>query len=392
MQSHPFMANRWENNGNSDGLNFLEFQNHFRWWLQPWNCKTLVPWKKNYDKPRQCIKKQRHYFANKSLLRLCWLGTDDVEGLNSSEPWGWGGERLSPWGAGPHLPLRSAWRQKIHLPGGPFRACYLWSRPLGPVNTKGNQSWIFTGRTDVETETTMWNTWCEEPTHWKRPWCWERMKVGGKGDDKGWDGWMASLMQWTWVWVGSGSWWWIGKPGVLKSMASQRVRHNWVNEQTDFANKGPYSQNYSFSSSQVCIWELDHKEGWVPKNWCFWTVVLEKTPESPLDCREIKLVNPKGNQSWIFTGRTDVEAEVPVLWLPDVKCWIIRKDWCWERLKAGGEEDNRGQDGWMVSPTQWTWVWANSGRWWRTGKPGMLQSMGSKRVRHNWATEQPPPL
>ena len=73
-------------------------------------------------------------------------------------------------------------------------------------------------------------TWCEELTHWKRPWCWERLKAGGEGDDRGWDGWMASLTWWTWVWASSGSWWWTGNPGVLHSMGSQRVRHNWVSE------------------------------------------------------------------------------------------------------------------------------------------------------------------
>ena len=113
------------------------------------------------------------------------------------------------------------------------------------------------------------------------------------------------------------------------------------------------------------MWELDHKEDWIPKNWCFWTVVLEKTPESLVDSKEIKSVNPKGNQIWIFIGRTDTEA--PIHWPPDSKSWFIMKRlWCWERLKAGGEGDNRGWDGWMASPTQWTWVWASSGRWWRT--------------------------
>ena len=86
-----------------------------------------------------------------------------------------------------------------------------------------------------------------------------------------------------------------------------------------FANKGPSSQSYGFSSSHIWMWELDYKESWAPKNWCFWTVVLEKTLESPLDCKEVKLVIPKGNQSWIFIGRTDAEAEAPILWPPDVK-------------------------------------------------------------------------
>ena len=93
-----------------------------------------------------------------------------------------------------------------------------------------------------------------------------------------------------------------------------------------FANKGLSSQSYSFSSSHAQMWELDHKEGWAPNDWCFWSVMLEKTLESPLDCKEIQPVHPKGNQSWIFIGRTDVEAEAPILCLPDVKNWLIGKD------------------------------------------------------------------
>ena len=114
------------------------------------------------------------------------------------------------------------------------------------------------------------------------------------------------------------------------------------------------------------------------RNWCFWTVELEKTLESPLDCKEIQQVHPKGDQSWVFIGRTDAEAETPELWPPDVKSWLIWKDlpWCWERLKVGGEGDDRGWNGWMASLTQWTWVWANSRSWWGTGRPGVLQSMG----------------
>ena len=119
--------------------------------------------------------------------------------------------------------------------------------------------------------------------------------------------------------------------------------------------------------------------------WCFWTVVLEKTPESPLDCKEIQPVHTKGNWSWIFIGRTDVEAEAPILWPPDEKSSLIWKDPLLERLRAGGEGDNRGWDGWMASPTQWTWVWVNSGSWWWTRRPGVLQSMGSPRVGHDWA-------
>jgi len=93
-----------------------------------------------------------------------------------------------------------------------------------------------------------------------------------------------------------------------------------------FTDKSLSSQSYGFSSSHVWMWELDHKESWVPKNWCFWTVVLEKTLESPLDYKEIQPVHPKGDQSWIFTGRTDAEAETPILWPPDAKSWLFEKD------------------------------------------------------------------
>ena len=144
--SHHFLANRWGNNGNSERFYFLGLQSHCRWWLQPWNEKTLAPWKKSYDQPRQHIKKQRHYFAN----------------------------------------------------------------------------------------------------------------------------------------------------------------------------KGPSNQSYGLSSSHVWMWELDYKEILALKNWWFWTVVLEKTVESPLDCKEIKSVHPKGKQSWIFIERTDAEAKTPILWPPDV--------------------------------------------------------------------------
>ena len=169
--SHHFMANRWGNSGNSDRLSFLGLQNHCRWWLQPWNFKTPAPWKKSYDQPRQHIKKQRHYFADKGLS----------------------------------------------------------------------------------------------------------------------------------------------------------------------------NQSCGFSSSHVYMWGLGHKESWVLKNWCFWTVVLEKTLEGPLDCKEINPVNPKGNQSWIFIGRTDDETEAPMLWPPDAKNWLIGKDldvWKdWRQEEKGMTED-----------------------------------------------------
>ena len=110
-----------------------------------------------------------------------------------------------------------------------------------------------------------------------------------------------------------------------------------------FTNKGPSSQSYGFSSSHVWMWELDYKGSWAPKNWCFRTVVLEKILESPLDCREIQPVHPKGNQSWIFIGRTDAEAETPIHWPPDAKNQLIRKDpdagKDWRREEKGMTED-----------------------------------------------------
>ena len=133
------------------------------------------------------------------------------------------------------------------------------------------------------------------------------------------------------------------------------------------------------------MWKLDYKESWVPKNWCFWTVVLEKTLESPLDCKEIQSVHPKGDQPWAVIGRTDAEAETLAIWCKELT--PLKTPWCWERLKARGEGDDKGWDGWMASPTWWTWGWVNSRSWWWTWRPGLLQSMGSQIVGHDWATE-----
>ena len=157
------------------------------------------------------------------------------------------------------------------------------------------------------------------------------------------------------------------------------------NQRHYFVNKGLYSQSYGFSSSHVWMWELDHKEGWALKNWCFRTVVLEKTLESPLDCKEIKQVNLKGNQCWLFTGRTDAETKAPIL-----RASFLEKTLMLGRTEGRRRRDNRGWDVWMASLTQWTWIWANSGRQWRTEEPGMLQSMASQRVRHDLVIEQPP--
>ena len=158
-------------------------------------------------------------------------------------------------------------------------------------------------------------------------------------------------------------------------------------QRLDFANNCPYSQSYGFSSSHVWMWELYHKEGWAPKYWCFWIVVLEKTLESPLESKEIKPINPNGNtmhihwKDWCWSW----SSNTLVTWYEKLTRW--ENPWCWERLKSG-EEGNRGWDDWMALPTQWTWVWANSKRQWTTGKPGVLKSMGLQRFRHDLVTEQ----
>ena len=137
-------------------------------------------------------------------------------------------------------------------------------------------------------------------------------------------------------------------------------RQHIKNKRHYFANRSPSSQGYGFASSHVWMWKSDCEESWALKNWCFWTVVLEKTLESPLDCKEIQPVHPKGNQSWIFIGRTDAEAETLSTWCEELTHW--KRPWCWERLKTGGKGDDRGWDGWMASPTVWTWVWVGDGQ------------------------------
>ena len=158
-----------------------------------------------------------------------------------------------------------------------------------------------------------------------------------------------------------------------------KPKQHFEKQRHHFANKGPYSQSYGFSSSHVPVWELDHKKSWVPKNWSFWTVVLKKTLESSLDSKEIKSVNPKGNQPWLFIGRTDAEAEAPILWSPDAKNRLTGKDP--DAGKYSEQEEKRLKEDEMVGWHQWTWIWANSRRSWMTGKPDVLQFLGSQRVQ-----------
>ena len=149
-----------------------------------------------------------------------------------------------------------------------------------------------------------------------------------------------------------------------------------------FVNKALSNQGYGFSSGHVWIWELVYKESWTPKNWCFWTVVLEKTLRVPWTAR-------KSNQSilkeiswkdWCWSWNSKTLAT----WCEELT--HLKRSWCWEGLKAGGEGDGRGWDGWTASSTQWTWAWVNSRSWWWTGRAGMLQSMELQRVAHDWAT------
>ena len=148
------------------------------------------------------------------------------------------------------------------------------------------------------------------------------------------------------------------------------------------ADNGLSSQSYGVSSSHVRMWELDNKEGRATKNWSFWTVELEKTLKSPSESKEIKPVNLKGNHPWILFGSWS--SNTLATWWKQLTYW--KRPWCWERLQAEEEEGDRGWDGWMASPIQWTWTWANSVRRWGAGKPGVLSPWG--RVGHNLATEQ----
>ena len=171
----------------------------------------------------------------------------------------------------------------------------------------------------------------------------------------------------------------FGRPNKLR-----QPRQHIKKQRHYFVNKVLSSQSYGFSSSHVWMWELDYKESCEPKNWCFWTVVLEKTLESPLDCKEIQLVHPKADQSckdWCWSWNSNTLATS----CEELSRW--KRPWCGEKLRAGGEGDDGGWDGWMASPTRWTRVWVNSGRLWWTGKPGMLWFRGSQRVGHDWATE-----
>ena len=175
---------------------------------------------------------------------------------------------------------------------------------------------------------------------------------------------------------------WEWTPFLLyfDSTCIQKQRHY-------FANKGLSSQGFGFSCGHVWMWELDCEESWALKNGCFWTVVLEKTLESPLDCKEIQPVHSRGDQSWDFFGGLMLKLKLQYFATSCKELTHWKRLWCWEGLGAGGGGDDRGWDGWMASLTRWTWVWVKSRSWWWTGRPGVLRFMGSQRVGHDWATD-----
>ena len=185
-------------------------------------------------------------------------------------------------------------------------------------------------------------------------------KIEGRreGDHRGWDGLIASLTPWTWVWANSGSWCWTEKPGGLQSMGLQE------SDTTERLNRTEHQRIDAF---ELYCWRRPLRVPWTARR-SNQSILKEISPEYSLEGLMLKLNS--------YTLAT---------WCKELTHW--KRPWCWERLKAGGEEVNRGWDGWMASLTRWTTVWATSRSWWWTGKPGMLQSTGSQRVGHNWATE-----
>ena len=194
---------------------FWGLQNHCRRWLQPWNKKTLTPWKKSYDQPRQHIKSRDITFP--TMFRLIKAMVFPVI-MYECESW----------------TIKKAEHQRIDA----FELCCCIRLLRVPWTARRFNQPI---PKDISPECSLeglmmklklqyFGQWCEELIHLNRPWCWERLKTGREGDNRGWDGWMASLTQWAWVWINSGSWWWTGRPGVLQSMGLQRVGHDWATE------------------------------------------------------------------------------------------------------------------------------------------------------------------
>ena len=182
------MANKWGDSGKSDWLYFGGLQNHSRWWMQPWNLKMLAPWKKNYDQPRHHLKKQRHYFVNK-------CPSSQSYGFSNSHVWMWDLDHKKGW-VPKNWCFWTVMLEKI------LRVPWTTRRSNQSILKEISSEYSFEGLM-LMLKLQYFGHLMQKPTHWKRPWCWERFRVGGEGDDRGWDGWMASLTQWTWVWANS---------------------------------------------------------------------------------------------------------------------------------------------------------------------------------------------
>ena len=192
----------------------------------------LTPWKESYDQPRQHIQKQRHYFNNKGLSCQSY-------GFSSGHVWMWELDYKENWASKNWCfwtVVQNCWRRLLRVLWTVWRSNQSILKEISPEFHWNDWCWSWNYNTLA--------IWCKELTHLKRPWCWERLKAGGEGDNRGWDGWMVSLTQWTWVWVNSGSWWWKGRPGVLQSTGSQWVGHDWVTE-LNWTEKRPRTSLWS---------------------------------------------------------------------------------------------------------------------------------------------------
>ena len=175
----------------------------------------LVPWKKSYDQPRWHIEKQRHYFADKGLSTQSYGFSIVMYGCESWTVKKAERRRIDAFELW-------CWRRLLRVPWTARRSDQGTLKEISPEYHWKGWCWSWNSNTLA--------TWCEELTPWKRPWCWERLQAGGEGNVRGWDGWMASPTRWTWSWTSSGSWWWTGRPGMLQSLGSQTVWHNWATE------------------------------------------------------------------------------------------------------------------------------------------------------------------